>query len=190
VAAGSASAPASTTSLLWSRVLSWAAVAVASAVTFWSRSTPWSLSACDAEPVERMFALTAASIGAATLALAATARSIGAAASMARLRSALRSRIDTTSLSGSAMAPSASSSASDIPALARSSVISSLRSRTRHARSTTVDWCGGCARIARRRIGIRRDDADQPSAYAHPASEDASRALQDGPIPADAVARM
>ena len=57
-----------------------------------------------------MFAPAAALIGAATLAFAAMARSIGAAASIARSRSALRSRIETTSLSGRAVALSADSS--------------------------------------------------------------------------------
>src|SRR6476659_5290224 len=50
-----------------------------------------------------MLAPTAPLIGAATLALAATPGSIGDATSRARLRSALRSRSDMTSLSGSAV---------------------------------------------------------------------------------------
>src|SRR6478752_3763984 len=60
-----------------------------------------------------MFALTEASIGAATLAFAATARSIGAATSRAMLRSALRSSRDMTSLSGRAVPASAASSSLD-----------------------------------------------------------------------------
>src|SRR4051812_23325663 len=62
-----------------------------------------------------MFALAAALIGAATLAFAATARSMGAAASMARLMSAFKSRIETTSLSGRAVVLSAASSSADRP---------------------------------------------------------------------------
>ena len=62
------------------------------------------------EPSLSRLALTAASIGATTLALRATARSIGAAPSIARSTSAARSRIETTSLSGSAVMPSLASS--------------------------------------------------------------------------------
>ncbi len=90
--APSAGAPASTTSLLWSIALPWSAWAVASASRPWLMITPWSLRAWAVESTESTLAPTAASIGAATLALAATARSMGAAASMARLMSASRSR--------------------------------------------------------------------------------------------------
>ena len=75
--------------------------------------TPWSDSAWAVEPTESTFAPTAASIGAATLAFAATARSIGAAASSAMSRSALRSRREMTSLSGSAAPVSAASSSGE-----------------------------------------------------------------------------
>src|SRR4051812_2180090 len=63
---------------------------------------------------DRTLALAAASIGAAMLALAPIARSIGAAASSARSRLALRSRSERTSLSGRAVAPSAASSSGEI----------------------------------------------------------------------------
>src|SRR3954451_6458148 len=66
--------------------------------------------AWDLESSESRLALTAASIGATTLAFSATARSIGAAPSIARSTSAARSRIETTSLSGSAVTPSPASS--------------------------------------------------------------------------------
>ena len=66
--------------------------------------TPWSTWASAVEPVDKTFAPAAASIGAATLSWAAAARSIGDAASMKTSTSTLRSRIDTTSLSGSAVA--------------------------------------------------------------------------------------
>ena len=85
-------------SLLWSMPESWVAFAVASASMPWLMLTFWSASDWAVESKDRMLAPTAASIGAATLALAAMARSIGAAASMARSRSAFRSSSDTTLL--------------------------------------------------------------------------------------------
>ncbi len=87
-------------------VLSWIPVADASASMVCVICTPWSANAWDVEPSESRLALTAASMGAATLAFSATARSMGAAPSMARSTSAARSRIETTSLSGSAVTPS------------------------------------------------------------------------------------
>jgi hypothetical protein len=102
--------PPSTTSLLWSRSLVWSAVAVESPTMFWVIIAPWSPSACADPPMDRTFALAAALMGAATFAFAATARSTGAATSSAMSRSALRSRIETTSLSGNAVAFSAASS--------------------------------------------------------------------------------
>src|SRR5688500_8709737 len=75
-----------------------------------------------------MLAPTAASIGAATLAFAATARSIGAAMSSARSRSTFRSRSETTSLSGSGVMASAASSWGVIPpvVVAFAAVVSSI----------------------------------------------------------------
>ena len=99
-------------------VLSWIPVATASASIVCVTWTPWSDSAWALEPSLSRLALTAASIGATTLALRATARSIGAAPSIARSTSAARSRIETTSLSGSAV----------IPSLATSSGVSGARS--------------------------------------------------------------
>src|SRR5687768_1175925 len=64
---------------------------------------------------DRTFALAAASIGAATLSWAATARSIGDATSRKTSTSTLRSRIETTSLSGRAVATSASISSGVSP---------------------------------------------------------------------------
>ena len=93
--------------------LTWGAWATAAPVMPWSISAPWSDSAWAVEPVERTLAPTEASIGAATLAFAATARSIGAAASSARSRSALRSSSEMTSLSGNGAAVSAASSSAD-----------------------------------------------------------------------------
>src|SRR5215208_3913380 len=76
-------------------------------------STPWSASAPDSEPTDRTFADAAASIGAAILALAATARSTGAARSMARSRLTRRSSTERTSLSGRSSPPSIASSSAD-----------------------------------------------------------------------------
>ena len=133
-----AAAPSSTTSLPWSRSLSCSAVAMASPSMPWSIITPWSPSACAVEPSESMLAPTAASIGAATLALAATARSIGAATSSARSRSASRSRIETTSLSGSAAAPSDSSSSGVRPGCRRLSGRTSAASAPLHPQRSTL----------------------------------------------------
>src|SRR3954463_256329 len=114
--APAASAPAvESPAAPWARSLLWSALAVASACTAWSIITPWSDIDWASDPTESTLAPTEPPIGAATLALAATPKSIGAAASMARSRSALRSRIDTTSLSGSAEPPSAASSSSLSP---------------------------------------------------------------------------
>ena len=55
--AGVASAPPVTVSD-WSIVLSWRPVAIASASTCWVTMTPWSVSACEVEPLARMLALT------------------------------------------------------------------------------------------------------------------------------------
>ena len=81
---------------------------------------------------------TEASIGAATLSWAAAARSMGAAASMKTSTSALRSRIETTSLSGTAVAAWASSSSPDRPACSCGSLISNLRSELRRSRRLDV----------------------------------------------------
>ena len=105
----SATAPSVVVSV-WSMLLSWMPVAMASADTSWLIAAVWSVIACDSEPFESRLALTAASIGATMLAFSATARSIGAAPSIARSTSAARSRIETTSLSGSAVTPSTLSS--------------------------------------------------------------------------------
>src|SRR3954471_7294707 len=84
--------------------------AVASPVMPWSIATACCPCATEIASGESTLALAAASIGAAMLAFAPTARSIGAAASMARSMLALRSSSESTSLSGSAVAPSAASS--------------------------------------------------------------------------------
>ena len=91
-------------------MLSWIPVATASASIVCVTETPWSARASAVEPSLSRLALTAASIGATTLALRAIARSIGAAPSIARSTSAARSRIDMTSLSGSAVIPSLATS--------------------------------------------------------------------------------
>ena len=109
---------------VWSMVLSWMPVAIASADTSWLTPAVWSVIACDSEPFESRLALTAASIGATMLAFSATARSIGAAPSIARSTSAARSRIETTSLSGRALTPSVPSSSMVIGA--NSSVLMGL----------------------------------------------------------------
>ena len=109
-ASPSAGAVPPTTVSLWSMLLSWMPVATASASTVWVTMTPWSASACELDPSLSRLALTAASIGATTLALRATARSMGAAPSIARSTSAARSRIEMTSLSGRAVTPSLASS--------------------------------------------------------------------------------
>src|SRR6478672_968598 len=107
VVASGAAAP------VWSIELTWGACAVALPVMPWSIDAPWCATASAAEPAERMFAPTDASIGAAAFAFAATPRSIGAAASSAMLRSALRSSSDMTSLSGRAAPVSAASSSGE-----------------------------------------------------------------------------
>ncbi len=108
VPAAGALEPASTTSLLWS--IEAVCGAVASALPL----MPWSIVPCCWETATasalslRMFALAAASIGAAMLRFAATARSTGAARSSPRSTFASTLSSDITSLLGSAVAPSAS----------------------------------------------------------------------------------
>src|SRR6478736_4643152 len=68
----------------WSMPLSCTEGAVASPVMPWLIRVPWSARAWDSDPTERTLADAAASIGAATLAFAATPRSIGAAALIPR----------------------------------------------------------------------------------------------------------
>src|SRR4051794_6874717 len=80
----------------------------------WSIAVACSPCATEIASGDSTLALAAASIGAAMLALAPIARSIGAAASRARSMLALRSSSDSTSLSGSAVAPSAASSSREI----------------------------------------------------------------------------
>ena len=127
---------------------------MASASSPWWISTPWSLSAWAVESTESTLAPTAASIGAATLALAATARSMGAAASMARLMSAFRSRIDTTSLSGRAVAPCALSSSSDRPTVWSSFMV--LRPGADRAHLSGVAGTYPWARPVNRRVESAR----------------------------------
>jgi hypothetical protein len=76
------------TSSPWSIVDDWSVVALARPWSTCTITESWLAVASDTAPGDRMFALTAASIGAATLAFAATAASIGAARSRSRSRSA------------------------------------------------------------------------------------------------------
>src|SRR4051794_960944 len=98
----------------WVIALSCRPWAVASPVMPWVIAAPWSAWAAETASGESTLALAAASIGAAMLAFAPTARSIGAAASIARSMLALRSSSESTSLSGSAVAPSAASSSREM----------------------------------------------------------------------------
>src|SRR3954452_1729742 len=63
----------------WSMVDAWSEMAVALPSMLWSMIAVWSATAMDSAPGESMLADTAASIGAAALAFAATAPSMGAA---------------------------------------------------------------------------------------------------------------
>ena len=72
----------------------WSVVALARPCSVWTITESWSAIASDVEPGDSMFALTAASIGAAMFAFAAIAASIGAARSSARSRSTSRSSSD------------------------------------------------------------------------------------------------
>jgi hypothetical protein len=140
-------------------VLSWLALATASALMPWSMRTPWSAKACAVEPAERTLAATAASIGAATLAFAATARSIGAATSRSRSRSALRSSSDTTSLSGNPVASSAASSSALRPC--SSLVDTSFSHRGRQSPRTEPPSGVVLPKVAGRQSGTLPADVDE-----------------------------
>src|SRR5204863_5307374 len=89
----------------WSMLDVWSVVAFATPCSVWTITESCDAVASDVESGERMFALTAASIGAAMFAFAASAALIGAARSSARSRLTSRSSSDAGPLSAASPDP-------------------------------------------------------------------------------------